>query len=166
MAIPDYQSLMLPVLRFAAKGATSVKAAEQALASELALTEADRVGLLPSGKQRNLHNRIHWAKFYLQKAGLLASPNRGWFAITPDGEAALATAPAKIDNAFLKRFPVFVSFLSGQSMAQGGHEPLPANAGVATPEELIGQAYQSLDLALRAELIERILQKEPDFSSS
>ena len=67
--IPDYQSLMLPVLEIATKGETSVPLTEADIATRFGLSDAEREELLPSGKQRVLHNRIHWAKFYLTKAG-------------------------------------------------------------------------------------------------
>ncbi|OYY10857.1 MAG: hypothetical protein B7Y70_07865 [Rhizobiales bacterium 35-68-8] len=71
MPIPDYQTLMLPVLQIAAKGETSVPLAEAEIAAVFALTPEEREQMLPSGKQRVLHNRIHWAKFYLTKAAVL-----------------------------------------------------------------------------------------------
>jgi restriction system protein len=86
MSIPDYQSLMLPVLEVAAKAETSVPLAEAEIATKFDLSDEEREQILPSGKQRVLHNRIHWAKFYLTKAGLLESPKRGRFAITPAGQ--------------------------------------------------------------------------------
>jgi len=76
---PDYQSLMLPVLEVAAKGETSVPLAEAYIAARFGLSDAERTELLPSGRQRLLHNRIHWAKFYLTKAGFLESSRRGRF---------------------------------------------------------------------------------------
>lgn len=69
MALPDYQTLMLPILRVAAAGEICVPAAADRIAQELALTEAERTELLPSGRQRVLHNRIHWAKFYMFSQG-------------------------------------------------------------------------------------------------
>lgn len=77
MAIPDYQSLMLPVLRIASQGESRVPDAAKKIADELGLTEAEREEMLPSGRQRLLHNRIHWAKFYMSRAGLIDSPARG-----------------------------------------------------------------------------------------
>lgn len=74
MAIPDYQSLMLPVLEIAAEGEIRVPAAAEKIADRLQLTDEEREELLPSGKQRLLHNRVHWAKFYMTKAGLVDSP--------------------------------------------------------------------------------------------
>lgn len=83
--IPDYQTLMLPLLEVAAKGETSVPLAEADISARFGLSQAEREELLASGKQRVLHNRIHWAKFYLTKAGFLESPRRGRFVITTAG---------------------------------------------------------------------------------
>ena len=76
MAIPDYQSLMLPILKLAAQGEFSVPMAAVEIAKSHSLSAAEAEEMLPSGKQRLLHNRIHWAKFYLTKTGLLESPKR------------------------------------------------------------------------------------------
>ncbi len=93
MAIPDYQTLMLPVLSIAAKGEARVPAAAQIIADQLGLTDDEREEMLPSGKQRLLHNRVHWAKFYMSKAGLIDSPKRGVFIASAAGQALLATKP-------------------------------------------------------------------------
>lgn len=65
MSIPDYQTLMLPVLRLAAEGETRVPDAAEKLADQIGLSVSQREEMLPSGRQRILHNRIHWAKFYM-----------------------------------------------------------------------------------------------------
>ncbi len=75
MSIPDYQPLMLPVLEVAAKAETSVPLAEAEIATKLGLSEEERGQMLPSGKQRVLHNRIHWAKFYLTKVDCWKVPS-------------------------------------------------------------------------------------------
>jgi restriction system protein len=90
MVIPDYQTLMLPVLQLASEGAQRVADVVDLLADRLGLTEEERQKLLPSGRQRVLHNRIHWAKFYLTKAGFLSSPGRGRFTATQAGKELLA----------------------------------------------------------------------------
>jgi restriction system protein len=79
LSIPDYQTLMLPVLKRAAQAETRVPEIEEQLADEFGLTPEERVQMLPSGRQKLLHNRIHWAKFYMLKAGLIEQPRRGWF---------------------------------------------------------------------------------------
>ncbi|KAF0116693.1 MAG: restriction system protein [Rhodospirillaceae bacterium] len=93
MAIPDYQSLMLPVLEIACTGESSVPETEAAITTRFGLTPEESEQRLPSGKQRVLPNRIHWAKFYLTKAGFLETPRRGRFAITDSGRHLLAHPP-------------------------------------------------------------------------
>ena len=83
MAIPDYQSVMLPLLRYAADGQEhSVREAIEALADEFHLTDEERKELLPSGGQATFDNRVGWARTYMKKAGLLESPRRSYFKIT------------------------------------------------------------------------------------
>ena len=83
MPIPDYQFLMLPVLKAAVHGEVRIGAVVESLADELRLTEDDRAQLLPSGKQTVFSNRVHWAKSYLSKAQLVELTRRGHFIITP-----------------------------------------------------------------------------------
>jgi restriction system protein len=101
MSVPDYQTLMLPVLSAAATGEVRIGDAVDQIAEQLALTPEDRAVLLPSGKQTLLSNRVHWAKTYLMKAGLVESTRRGHFRITARGEQVVASRPAHIDNTFL-----------------------------------------------------------------
>lgn len=101
---------MLPVLRLAAERETRVADVAEWIADDLELTQPEREELLPSGRQRLLHNRIHWAKFYMSKAGLIASPARGRFVATDKGKALLATSPERIDVALLMQDPEFREF--------------------------------------------------------
>lgn len=123
MAIPDYQTLMLPVLKVAAAGQTRVPIASGIIADQFGLTEEEREELLPSGKQAILHNRIHWAKFYMTRAGLIKSPSRGFFVATDIGRALLATNPKKVDVEILKKYPKFVDFyIKSNSNKAGGQD--------------------------------------------
>jgi restriction system protein len=168
MSIPGYQSLMLPVLRLATDGEKRVADIEDPLANEFALTPEEREELLPSGRQRVLSNRIHWAKFYMTKAGLLASPRRGRFIITDVGKALLARNPKRVDISLLSEYPQFREFYmkSNGAEADGGTsivESAPKQTEADTPEERIEAAYQAVLSALRAELLERISQNSPTF---
>ncbi len=95
MPIPDYQSLMLPVLKASAHGEVRIGAVVESLADELRLTEDERAQLLPSGKQTVFSNRVHWAKSYLSKAQLVELTRRGHFIITPLGQSVSATEPCR-----------------------------------------------------------------------
>jgi len=109
MGVPDFQSVMLPLLRLASdEQEHALREAIDALANELGLTESDRKELLPSGRQATFNNRVGWARTYLTKAGLIELPRRGHFSITPRGLAALKTNPPKINIAFVEQYPEFV----------------------------------------------------------
>ena len=95
MPIPDFQTLMLPLLKVASThGETTVQEAREILAKEFALTEEEREQLLPSGRQRTFSNRVAWASVYLRQAGLLSSPGRGRIQITEEGRTVLAGGEA------------------------------------------------------------------------
>ena len=167
MAVPTYQALMLPVLREAAKGVTSTPVAAEKIADELKLSDAERAEKLPSGKQLLLHNRIHWAKFYLSKAGLIDTPSRGKFATSLSGMKLLKSNPSLVDLSALKKYPAFLAFYSaetGSSLKPSASDNQEAAAeSTATPEEQIDAAYAVLTSGLRVDLLERILTNTPDF---
>jgi restriction system protein len=173
MPIPDYQTLMLPVLRHAAEGERRVGDVQDKLADEFGLSDAERKQLLPSGKQGILHNRIHWAKFYLIKAGMLRSPARGRFLTTDAGKVLLKRNLSKSDVALLAELsPLFRDFIRGQrsnEIATSASEPVAAqpysaqSAQLATPEEQIESAYRALQTALASDLLQRMLQNTPAF---
>ena len=91
MPIPDYQSLMLPVLLASSNGEARIGAVVEELADQLGLSPEERSELLPSGKQTVFSNRVHWAKTYLAQAGLIENTRRGHFAITLRGRQTLAS---------------------------------------------------------------------------
>ncbi|BCH33271.1 restriction endonuclease [Mesorhizobium sp. L-8-10] len=165
MTIPDYQALMLPVLRIAAAGATRVPEASDKIADQLGLSEPEREEMLPSGRQRILHNRIHWAKFYMSKAGLIDSPSRGVFKASEAGNALLARNPASIDVETLKAYPAFVEFYAASKEASPAEAAATSAAADAasTPEEQIDAAYAVLHAALKADLLQRIAAQSPAF---
>lgn len=165
MTIPDYQALMLPVLRVAAQGATRVPEAADKIAAQLGLSEAERTEMLPSGRQRLLHNRIHWAKFYMGKAGLIDSPSRGIFVASEAGKTLLGKNPASINVETLKVYPAFVEFYAAGKEASPSEVAATTAAADAasTPEEQIDAAHAVLHAALKADLLQRIAAQSPTF---
>jgi restriction system protein len=167
MPIPDYQTLMLPVLRLAAEGEKRVSDVESRIAEQFQLSEDERAELLPSGKQRVLHNRIHWAKFYLSKAEYIAMPARGRFIATEAGRALLAQRPDRIDLNVLLKVPAFQAFYhpdTASTEPSTEHEDEPVEtAPTQTPEEQIDTAYRKVVAVLRSELMERIAKNSPGF---
>jgi restriction system protein len=157
---------MLPVLRFAAEGETTVPKAAAHIADELKLSENDREELLPSGRQRLLHNRIHWARFYLGKAGLVESPARGRFVASEAGQQLVATEPANINVELLKQYQPFMDFYLASSAAKPASDQSSsqlATSSDATPEEQIDAAQAVLHSAMKAEVLQSILAQSPTF---
>src|SRR5688572_1684094 len=102
MAVPDFQSLMLPLLKLASDGNEHGLAdAIEGLAREFQLSNEDRTELLPSGRQPRFNNRVGWASTYLRKAGLLRMVRRGTFQLTDRGRQVLDETPSTIDLKFL-----------------------------------------------------------------
>ena len=124
MAIPDFQTLMLPVIRFAADGSEfPTSAAASSIAAEFRLTEAETQQFLESG-QLVLRNRVAWAVAYLKKAGLLEKVRRGTYRITPRGLSVLSTNPSRVDMKFLEQFPEYLAFRNlRHTTSMGASEP-------------------------------------------
>ena len=113
MHIPDFQTVMLPLLKMAGDGKElHIRDAISNLAAQFGLTEEEKKELLPSGIDRVLDNRIAWARTHLKKAGLINYPKPGYLQLTERGRSVLAQNPPKIGVAFLKQFPEYVEFIT------------------------------------------------------
>lgn len=161
--IPDYQTLMLPVLRLAAEGEVRISEVIGQLADELELSPDEREMTLPSSGQTYLYNRAQWAKTYLKQAGLLEMTRRAHFRITDRGRAVLQNPPAKIDNAFLDQFAEFRQFRERSQKSDGVPVVQPEPDSVASPEDVLTAAYKQITDAFIAELIDRLVTGTPAF---
>jgi restriction system protein len=163
MTVPDYQSMMTPLLQVLADGADWRWAAvKDALATATGVSEADRAELLPSGRQATFDNRAGWAATYLSQAGLVERPARGIVRITERGRDTLASHVGPIDNTLLKQFPEFLEF---KNRSHTEVTPSSADEDVSgqTPEELIESGYQSLRSDLAQQMMERVGAVSPRF---
>ena len=167
MPVPDYETLMLPVLRLFAAGAKNVSECVPRLKDEFAISEEEARELIPSCQVTVLQNRAHWARTYLSKAGLLHSPKRNLHIITERGRALLASDPPRIDNTVLEQFEGFGDWRSGNlsPVEPGQPSPAPAPTPAAddsqTPEEAIASAHSILNAALRDELLSLLQEITP-----
>ncbi len=161
--IPDYQTLMRPVLEAASDGKIHIKDITAALAEQFKLTEEEKAHLLPSGKQTTFANRVHWARTYLKQAGLVESTKRGYITITERGKKALADKHATINNAYLKQFAEFKSFQTrGKETDERVVREEQRHTSI-TPDEVLRESYKRLTDALSAELLDKIRKASPTF---
>ena len=158
MSIPDYQSLMQPLLKTAADGKVhSKREALNELAKKFGLTESERKELLPSGNQEIFDNRVGWARTYLKKAGLIQYTQRGHFQITDRGKAVLAQKPGVINVAYLRQFPEFREFHAPKRTLSDAELPESPESITETPEELLASG----SLKLRQHVMNKFLTSEP-----
>jgi len=165
MAVPDFQSLMMPLLRTAAdEREHSLAEARDVLADEFKLSDADREEPLPSGRQSKFSNRVAWAKSYLQQAGLLLSPRRGHFQLSDRGRDVLKAPPTRIDIKFLEQYPEFVEFRTPKSALVDVPSEVPAGqAEPETPEEALEAAHLKMRVRLGSEILTRVKAASPQF---
>lgn len=166
--IPDYQTLMRPVLECVSAGEDSNINVVEKLADKFKLTEEERAKLLPSGKQTRFTNRVNWAKSYLKQAGLVSITRRGFFVITEQGRAALADASAKINNAFLEQFEGYQDFKNRTREAEPGLAPslLKITETVtepSTPDETLREAHGKITATLASDLLDSVRNSPPAF---
>ena len=162
MAIPDYQTIMLPLLKFAADRQNhSIQEAVDALADHFHLTEEELRELLPSGTQTVFRNRIGWAKSYMKQADLIEPAGRGLFQITQRGIEVLSQKPDRIDVKFLEQFPEFQEFRK-RKKPPPSPPPDPDGNGDVTPEEALETAYENLKNELAAKLLQHIKKSPAD----
>jgi restriction system protein len=167
MAIPDFQTMMRPLLELHADGGEKTQPQlRDALASQFGLSEDDLEEMLPSGTARTFVNRVAWASTHMKEAGLLVKPRRGISEITERGLTVLRDYPDRVDMSVLEQFQEYVEFRtrsSGRRRITQPHiaEELPLST--ATPEETIDAAYRQVRGALAEELLGRLVEHDDRF---
>jgi len=163
MAIPDFQSVMLPLPRYCADGKEcSVAETIDILANEFKLTDEERKILLPSGVQEVFSNRVAWAKTHLKMAGLLASSKRGVHKITERGLEVLRKNPGTINVKYLNQFPEYVAFRKTRRDRPESTDDAE-NGQAGTPEEVLESAHERIRDSLAVEILEKMKSCSPSF---
>lgn len=165
MAIPDFQALMLPLLKVVADGREhSFRNLLGVLAKEFHLTDEEQEQYLTGRRRPAFNNRMAWATTYLKKAGLLDRPKSGYFQITERGREVLKTSPRLINMKFLEQFPEYVAFKENSEQTEAQQQitsPIPVQN--ETPEELIESGAMAICKELAEEILQRIKGCPPAF---
>lgn len=164
MAVPDFQTIMLPLLHcFGDSQEHSTQELLDILAKQFSLTEEELDALLPSGKQTIFYNRVGWARTYLTKARLLEMSRRSYYRITERGKEVLARNPSRIDVKFLEQFPEYIEFRERESGRRKSKGASVSESGEKTPEEILEDAYEEIRDGLAQELLGLVKQSTPSF---
>jgi len=163
MAIPNFQTIMLPLLEIAGDGEEHyIHNATDQLGKYFNLSEEELTELLPSGTQSLFLNRVGWARTYLRKAGLLDYPQKGFFKITSQGLQVLKKKPIKIDVKYLEQFPEYIEFRN-LSRSRNDKNAKTESQEELTPEEALEEAYLKIRNDLASELLTYISKSKPGF---
>jgi len=164
VAIPDYQSIMLPLLRFAGdRQEHSLRETIDALADTFDLPPEERKELLPSGQQQVFDNRVGWARTYLTKACLVQKTRRSHYEVSQRGLDVLTANPDRIDVKFLDQFEEFREFRALKGTRSGSTAAAEASDAEqqTTPEEALESAYGRLRASLAAEILQQVKTASP-----
>jgi restriction system protein len=166
VAIPDYQTFMLPLLKSIADGNDHrLRDLVSGLGDQFGVTDQERAQLLPSGRATVLYSRVQWARAYLKQAGLVEGPARGVVRITEEGRRLLAENPPSVGLPLLMRYPSFVAFLHRKRSTDSPETSVEPAGEVSkeTPEEALERLWQTLRDEVAAELLERLGSAAPVF---
>jgi len=163
MSIPDFQSIMRPLLESVKDGEEhSIKDVKQDLVRYFAVTEEERRLKIPSQRAFLFDNRLGWANTYLKKAGLIQSKRRGYLQITEAGKDFLIQHPEKIKVADLRRIEAFQDFHQSKGK-DDDDETITATQEEKSPEEMVNYAYEVMHSNLVAEVLLTIKSCTPLF---
>ncbi len=158
MAVPKFFEFFGAFLDALRDGEThSAKEVKETIADAMNLTTADVSELLQSGRQTIFSNRVNWAKTYLQKAGLVETPQRGNYRITEEGRKVLASGDV-IDLDYLAKYDTFNDFFSSshENDSDSAHEDIDES-----PAEILDSAYQQITSALASRLMDEVMKLSP-----
>jgi len=159
MSIPDFQKIMLPLLKFATDNKEhSTQSAYDYISKYFSLNESEKKELLPSGTQATIENRVGWAKAYLTKAGLLEKTRRSYFKISDAGLKVLLENPKEINIHYLEKFPEFVEFRKFKK-----EDATPDTKEDLTPRENLEKSFLTIKKNLSIELLKIVKELSPKF---
>lgn len=167
MPIPDFQTLMLPVLKLLGeRGPMRSPAIRDAVANEFFLTASELAELIPSKRQGLFHNRVAWALSYLKQAGVIGSPSRSVYSITQRGTELLGDPPDRLTINYLMKYPEFAAYRTKKRPGNDDatERQTGSNDQIAddrTPDELIAEAYDTLNQTLARELLAQMTTMDP-----
>lgn len=163
MPIPDYQDLMVAMLRLAGDGPIALTAMEDRIAKLHRLTPEERRTAHPGRRHGIFENRVHWSKFCLRRAGLITFPSHKRLAITEQGRKLLEQNTDRVNGEVLAQYPL-VSALEAPGVAgERSTGNSTTHAATKSPRQQIEAGYRAYRAALQAELLERIYAEPPVF---
>jgi restriction system protein len=164
MTIPDFQTLMRPILAYLADGQQrSTRTVTDAMSDEFGLTAQERAQLIPSGSKL-MDNRVGWSLTHLSQAGLIERPARAQVKITPAGLEVLGSHPDRVDVSVLRDYPAYREFRErsrAKQPADSSAVDMRESGETSSPEDLIDAAVAENRAAVEGEILKKALGLTP-----
>lgn len=165
MTVPDYQTLMLPVLRALSDGVEApISEVRTRVAAAEHLTDQDLKEMLPSKRQSVFANRVGWAVSYMEHAGLVERVRRAVYRVTAEGKRLLQQSPSQIDLNVLRTYPTFIDWNTSSRQPGKRYTTVePSSESTDTPEEELEGVVQQLRRTLEFDVLDRVRKATPAF---
>jgi len=162
--IPDFQSIMLPMLEFIGKNnEVPMKTLKEGMIKKFDISKEEQEQKTPNGKQFTYYNRIAWAITYLKMAGLIYYPYRGIYKISDQGKNVLKNPPDRINIAFLNKFDDFTKNRGPRKNRSTKTDDIEQEISEKTPDELFELSYAKIINNLKEQLKQKINECNPYF---
>lgn len=157
MPIPIHDQIRIPALQLLKnKDIIKLKDFEQPMSKIFNLTHENMIEMYSSGNGPIFYDRISWALSYLNMAGLVQKPKRGYYQITDNGIELLKT-PDKINDYISKQIKKRPQSQSVQKNNVLNEEDIKE----LTPHEKIYSAFEDIKVSTYNDIIDTILTKSP-----
>lgn len=163
--IPDFQSIMLPMLQLLQDGATkSLNEVMQLLTIHFKLSSEHLKIKVPSGQMGLFRNRVGWTRSYLKNAGLISYPSRGVYQITDFGKEFLAGNPSELNLKVLKDMPKYQEWTTTFNQESNGvATQLVKENTEQTPDEVLDTTITQIHRQLAADLLDKLKSNTASF---
>lgn len=163
--IPDFQTIMLPMLRLLENGQTkTLQEVMQLLTAHFKLTPAHLKIKVPSGTQGLFRNRVGWSRSYLKNAGLISYPNRGVYQITDFGKQFLANNPTELNIRVLKDMPKYKAWTTNFNQYDVVDEAINTTPHAEqTPDEILDTTIKEIHQQLATDLLDKLKSNSASF---
>lgn len=163
--VPIFTKFFFPVLKFLENGEVqNLKSAVQFVSDYFHLSDKDCQEKIKSSRATKVYDRVQWTMTYLRAAGLIISPKRGRYLITPKGLEILGTGVTELNQKDLcKISPEFEDFLHGKKLNSTTVEESVATIPTVSPSETIDDIIAQINKSLTSELLQQIKSQNPAF---
>lgn len=157
MPIPRYDEIQLPALKLLSSGnLMKSREMEEPLSKFFKLTFAEINQMYESGNGPIFIDRINWALSYLNMAGVVQKPKRGFYQINDVG-IELLKSPDKFKNFISHKIESREPSRKNKNQSSPLIEPISE----LTPEEALYISFQGIKKSIYREIIDTILSKTP-----